>query len=373
MKTRRPTKAIVDLGAIRKNVKEAINRVYPAILMAVVKANAYGHGMLECARAAKEAGASYLAVATVDEALELRKHFPFPFPILILGPIFRKDADVVVRNDIEIAMGSLEVARRLDKAAVKYNKSARIHLKIDTGMGRFGFWSDELLKAINALQDLKNLQIAGTMTHFSESDSRDFTYTKWQIENFNRALAMLKSNNIDPGLIHAANSGAIHQHPKAYFDMVRLGVSLYGYYPSNECVEKMKLAPALSLVTKIVKIRTHPEGRFISYGRTFQTKRKSVIGILPIGYADGFIRRNSNNGYVLVRGKKAALIGRVCMDQTMIDLTDIPEAKEGDDVTLIGTQGNESITMEDFAEKIGTITYEVTCLLTKRIPREYIN
>lgn len=373
MVTYRPTKAIVNLEAVRENVRNVKEKVSPAKVMAVVKANAYGHGMTECAKAAFQAGASYFGVATVDEAIELRKTFAYPFPILVLGPIFPSDGEVIIENKIEVALGSIEVAQALNSASEKFNIPALVHLKIDTGMGRFGFWFEDILKHVEEIKNLTNVKIIGLMTHFSDSDSKDFTYTKWQLKNFKKAIKDIKKNGIEAGMIHAANSGAIHQHPASYFDMVRLGISLYGYYPSSECSRELKLSPALSLTTKIIKIRNIPKGRFLSYGKTFKTTRDSRIGILPIGYGDGFVRKNSNNGHVLVRGKKAQLIGRVCMDQILIDLTDISEAAEGDDVVLIGTQGSEIISMEDFAERIGTITYEVTCLLTKRLPREYIN
>lgn len=369
----RPTRAIIDLEAVRKNVRAVSDKVSPASVMAIVKADAYGHGMIECAKAALEAGAAALGVATVDEAVELRKAFPYPETILLLGPCLASDAEVLINNYIDVALGSLETAEALNKKSKQINIPALVHLKIDTGMGRFGFWYEDLQDILPMLKKFPFIKINGMMTHFSESDIADKTYTNWQLKNFYEALEILDEFKINPDSIHAANSGAIHQHPDTYFDMVRLGVSLYGYYPDAETSRALKLYPAMTLATKVIRIRHIPAGQYLSYGRLFKTERDSKIGILPIGYADGFIRKNTNNGYVLVRGKRAPLVGRVCMDQSLIDLTDIPHVKEGDEVVIIGKQQKEEITMEEVAARLGTITYEVTCLITKRVPRIYIN
>ena len=373
MRFYRPTKAIVDLEAIRENVRRVKERVNPAKIMAVVKANGLGHGMVKCAQAAFEAGATYFGVATLDEALNLRRYFLPSIPILILGPIFPSDVRIAAKHNIEVAIGSIEQARALHKYCKRSNHIKGIHLKIDTGMGRYGFWFEEIEKVLEDLSKLSYVKIIGVMTHFTESDSTDPTYTNWQIENFKKVLKTFERMGVDPGIKHTSASAAIHQHPKAYFDMVRLGVSLYGYYPSMECLRDLKLVPALSLITKVVKIREMPPDRFISYGRTFKTARHSRIGILPIGYGDGFLRTHSNNGEVLVRGRRAPIIGRICMDQTMIDLTDIPSATEGDEVVLIGSQNGNSISMEEVAARTKTVPYEITCTLGNRIPRIYIN
>jgi alanine racemase len=338
--------------------------------MAVVKADAYGHGMIPVAKAAIEAGASWLGIATVDEAVTLRET-GFRAPILILGPSFPADAETLVSHDISVAVGSLEAARTLGRAGLKLEKKALIHLKVDTGMGRFGFWWKDLLPLLTGIKKIRGIHLQGCFTHFAVSDIADFKYTKWQNANFRKFLAAAQEAKVNFDLIHAANSGAILQHPDTCYDLARAGVMLYGMLPDAETMPTAPIEPVMTLGTRLVDVRTHPKGRFLSYGCTFQTKRKSRIGILPIGYGDGLSRKLSGRGEVVIRGYRAPIVGRVCMDQVLVDVTDIPGACVGDDVLLWGKKGDDVLKVEEVASWLQTITYEVTCALGRRVPRIY--
>ncbi len=368
----RPTVASISLDAVRQNVRAIQARVGEGCLvMAVVKANAYGHGMIEVAEAALDAGAQWLGIATVDEAIALRKT-GIDTPVLILGPTFPADAETLVANDISVAAGSLEVARALGRAARKLKKRALIHVKVDTGMGRFGFWWKNLIPLLANLKRVRGIRLEGCFTHFATSDVRDPAYTRLQHNRFKRLLTAARRENIRFDIIHAANSGAILQHPDTFYNMVRAGVMMYGMLPDPQTMPTVPLLPVMTLTTKIVEIRTQPKGRSLSYGCTYKTLHKSRIAILPIGYGDGYSRKLSNRGEVIIRGRRAPIVGRVCMDQTLVDITNIPAARIGDDVLLWGTWGKDTLKVEEVAKWIGTITYEVTCALGCRVPRIYI-
>lgn len=367
----RPTIALISLSAVRNNIIAIREKVGPKCrVMAVVKADAYGHGMIPVAKAAMEAGAAWLGIATVDEAVTLRES-GFRTPILILGPSFPADAETLVSHDISVAVGSLEAARALGRAGLKLKKKALVHLKVDTGMGRFGFWWKDLLPLLTGIKKIRGIHLQGCFTHFAVSDVADFKYTKWQNASFRKFLAAAQEAKVNFDLIHAANSGAILQHPDTCYDLVRAGVMLYGMLPDAETMPTVPIEPVMTLGTRLVEVRTHPKGRFLSYGCTFQTKRKSRIGILPIGYGDGLSRRLSGRGEVLIRGCRAPIVGRVCMDQVLVDVTDIPGACVGDDVLLWGKKGDDVLKVEEVASWMQTITYEVTCALGRRVPRIY--
>lgn len=369
----RPTIAIISLHAARHNIRAIREKVGSHCrVMAVVKADAYGHGMIPVAKAALEAGASWLGIATVDEAVTLRET-GFRAPILILGPSFPEDAETLVSHDISVAVGSLEAARALGRAALKLKKKALIHIKVDTGMGRFGFWWKDLVPLLWDIKKIRGIHLQGCFTHFAVSDIPDFKYTKWQNANFQKFLAAAQNAKINFDLIHAANSGAILQHPDTWYDLVRAGVMLYGMLPDTETMPTVPIKPVMTLGTRLVEVRTHPKGRFLSYGCTFQTRRKSRIGILPIGYGDGLSRKLSGRGKVIIRGCGAPIVGRVCMDQVLVDVTDIPGASVGDDVLLWGQKGTDVLKVEEVASWMESITYEVTCALGRRIPRVYID
>lgn len=341
------------------------------MVMAVVKANGYGHGMLEVARASLKAGAKWLGIATVDEALALRKA-GISSPVLILGPTFPDTAEICVSNDISVAVGTFDLARTLGRSALRIRKKARMHIKVDTGMGRFGFWWKDLISALGGLKKIKGIHLEGVFTHFAVSDIADPSYTRWQNSNFRRFLDAAARAMVRFDIIHAANSGAILQHPGTYYDMVRAGVVLYGMLPDPKTSSTVPTEPVMTLTTKLVEIRQHPKGRFISYGLTWKTPRKSRIGTLPIGYGDGLSRKYSNRGEVVIRGRRAPIVGKVCMDQTLVDVTHIPEAEVGDDVLLWGKMGKDVLKVEEVSQWAETITYDITCSLGSRVPRVYV-
>ena len=372
--THRPTHAVVNLGHYRYNLRAIQKRIGKKRgIIAVVKAQAYGHGMLECARAALEEGIRWLGVATVDEALTLRQQPEFTSTrILVMGPTFPADAEDLVQNRIDVAVGTVAVARALDKASQTLKPPAHAHLKIDTGMGRFGFWHEELPAILKTLRGLHAISWQALMTHFSESDIRSKTYTRWQIANFERVVKRCADAGFKPAILHAANSGAILQHPAAYYDLVRPGIMSYGMLPDIQTQRTIPIKPVITLLTRIINVREYPAGRYLSYGRTYQTKRSSRIGILPLGYGDGYPRHLSNCGYVMTHGKRAPVRGRVCMDQVLIDITQIPEAHVGSEVVVYGRKGANYVPIEDVARLAGTITYEITCDITPRVPRVYV-
>ncbi|HOE63691.1 MAG TPA: alanine racemase [Candidatus Sumerlaeota bacterium] len=368
----RPTIAAISLDAVKHNIQAIQKKVGAACqVMAVVKANAYGHGMAQVAQASLEAGAARIGVATVDEAAILRD-LKIKAPILVMGPALLEHAEFFIARNISAAVGSIEAARAFGRAARKLGKKARIHIKTDTGMGRFGFWWENLAALLPEIKKIRGLHLEGCFTHFATSDIADYAYTKWQHENFKKLLDSAARQKIRFDIIHAANSGAIMQHPETYHDCVRAGVMLYGMLPDQKTKPTVPIKPVMTLTTRLVEIRQHPKGRCISYGCTWQTPRASRIGILPIGYGDGYSRKFSNKGQVLIRGRRAPIVGRVCMDQTLVDLSAIPEAQIGDRVLLWGENELGVLKVEEAAKWMGTITYEVTCALGARIPRVYI-
>ncbi len=372
-KQHRPTHAVIDLAAYQSNLK-AIQRCVgrERKIIAIIKSNAYGHGMLECAHAGWDIGIRWFGVATVDEALTLRRESRFDRGrILLLGPTFPADASALVSNNIDVAVGSLKVARALDRAAKKYDTIARAHLKVDTGMGRFGFWCKDVPPILQDLAALKSVEWVALMTHFSESDVSSREYTRLQLKNFAHVIKECKERGFKPCFIHAANSGGVLQHPDSFYDLVRPGIMTYGLYPDTQTRHTIELKPVLTLLTKIVEVREFPSRRYLSYGRTYQTRRRTKVGLLPLGYGDGYPRALSNKGYVIVRGKKAPVIGRVCMDQVLIDISRIPDAGVGDEVLVYGKKGRHHVPIEELAHTIGTISYELTCQLTPRVPRLY--
>lgn len=364
----------INLDAIAynvKNIRAIVNE--DTKIMAIVKADAYGHGAVEVAKVALYNGASALGVAMSDEAIQLRNH-NINVPILILGYTPELKIEEAVKYNLIQTVFTYEMAYAISKAAIKLGKIAQIHIKLDTGMGRIGFVpTKESEDIILSISQLDNIEINGIFTHFATSDEMDKTFTYKQAEIFEKFTDSIEKKGLHIPLKHAANSGSIMELPQFGFNMVRAGIILYGMYPSDE-VDKNKLAlkPAMGLKTQISYIKNVDNNVPISYGRTYYTNRVSVIATVPVGYADGYSRLLSNCGRVLVKGCYAPIVGRVCMDQFMIDVTDIPNVSIGDDVVLIGSQGGNCITTEEIAKLIGTINYEVVCLIGKRIPRVYI-
>ncbi|GJL78442.1 MAG: alanine racemase [Nitrospinaceae bacterium] len=380
MSNHRATVAQIDLDAFKHNLKEIRSLVAPQVkIMAVVKADAYGHGAVPCAKAAVEARTNWLGVAILEEGIELREN-GITVPILVMGSIFPNEANDLVRHDLSTAVSTLPLAEMLSQQAEKQGKTVGVHLKVDTGMGRLGMFPEDLLCLVERIQSLKNLRIEGIFTHLSSADEPDTEYTELQFTRLLHALTALKAKKIPLPMIHVANSAAILMVPDSHLNMVRPGIILYGALPSPDLkptVDAMKahdvsFRPVMSWKSKIIQINQVPKGAPLSYNRQFTTERDSLIATLPTGYGDGLNRALSNNMDVLIRGQRAPQVGIICMDLTLVDVTDIKGVQLEDEVVLIGTQGEETITADDMAEQCGTISYEILCNVSKRVPRVYL-
>jgi len=369
-----PTWVEINLDAIVNNVKNIKKLIgEKKELMAVVKGNAYGHDILEVSSVVLNNGATRLAVARLEEGIFLRKA-GITVPILILGLTLKQQAELLVSYNITPTVCEYEMIEKLSESAFKEGKIVKVHLKVDTGMGRIGICPNHVLNFIKKLKVLKNVQIEGIFTHFSVADEKDKTYTEKQFRKFMEVLIVLEKEGIKIPVKHVGNSATLLDLPYMWLDLVRPGISMYGLYPSTEVQKNVKLIPAHSFKTRIVFLKELFAGESIGYGRTYTTKKKrTVVASLPVGYADGYNRILSNQGEVLVRGKRFPIIGRVCMDQCMIDVTNLPQVEIGDEVVLWGRQGQEEITVEEIADKIGTINYEIVHMPDKkRVPKLFI-
>ena len=361
----RDVRAEVNLDAIRHNLTEIRRHINPASkLCAVVKADAYGHGAVAVSKIAVECGADFLAVATVDEGLELRRA-GFDLPILILGLIPSDAAAVVVENDLTQVVADFELAKKISAAAVNQSKLAKIHLKLETGMGRIGVAPADAVELAVKISRLPNVELEGMFSHFADADNDDRTFTRRQIEIFSDVAKKIRAAGVALKILHLAESAAILDIPDAHFDMVRAGIITYGLYPAPNVRHTIELRPAMKLVTRIVQLKKISAGTSIGYGREFVAARDSLIATLPIGYADGYIRAYKNF-HVDIGGQLAPIAGRVCMDQTMIDVTDVEGVAVGDEVILFGS---DAVTIDDAARHLQTINYEITCLISSRVPR----
>lgn len=369
----RPAWAEIDLTAIAHNIKELRRVTEPhARVMAVVKANAYGHGAVPVSRTVLANGADYLGVAILDEARELREA-GIEAPVLVLGYTPPEQAEETVQLDLAQTVYTFEAAEALSQAAVKIGKTVRVHVKFDTGMGRLGFAGNtDIPGEIYRIARLPGLQIEGIMTHFAVADAIDKNYTYQQFKMFEQIADRLKEAGINNVIRHAANSAAIIDMPELHLDMVRAGISIYGLYPSNQVKkERVSLRPAMSLKARIAHIKKVPPGTGISYGRTFITERDTIVATVPVGYADGYTRLLSNKSHVLAGGKRVPVIGTVCMDQFMIDVSGIQDIRTGDEIVLVGKQGENRVTADELADLLGTINYEIVCAISERVPRIY--
>lgn len=369
----RPVWAEIDLDILANNMREIRRISNSEEIIAIIKADGYGHGAVEIAPVLLENGANRFGVAVITEAIELREA-GISVPIMILGFTPPTLYESILKYDIEQTIYSLKDAEELSKVAVKSNKIAKIHIAVDTGMGRIGYQPnyDNALEIKN-ISMLPNVEIIGLFTHFACSDEFDKEYTMEQIQKYNIFNELLKELGVNIPIKHLSNSAAVIDLPIIHCNAVRPGIILYGYYPSDEVMkDKVKVKPVMSLKANIIHIKTVPEGEFISYGRTFKTERESIIATLPIGYADGFTRLLFQKAKVIVNGKLAPVVGRICMDQCMIDITGIDGVNIGDEVILIGEdEYNNVITADDIAKQIGTISYEIVCAISKRVPRVY--
>lgn len=364
--------AEIDLEAIRSNIGAIKSLLRPQTgLMAIVKANAYGHGMSEISKLCIEAGAAYLAVANPEEALTLRGS-GIEGPILVLGWMPPEYSSAMVQNHVDVTVFEPQTAAGLSQAAAAAGQPARIHVKIDTGMGRLGFDPNpQSLAAIEGIASLPGIEIKGIFSHLATSDETDKAFAYHQLEVFRQFTGELEQMGIHIPIKHLANSGAIMEMPEAQLDMVRAGIILYGLYPSNEVDNSIiRLIPAMTLKSRVSFVKTLPAEHSVSYGRTYISKEEIKVATVPIGYADGYNRLLSNRGWAVIRGQRVPLIGRVCMDQIMFDVTALGEVKTGDEVTLFG-KPEDGVTADDLAAVIGTINYEIVCSPHSRVVRTF--
>ena len=367
----RPTYAKVNLSAIKRNMAH-IKKNLPSgtRVCAVVKADGYGHGSVMVSKAAIEAGADFVAVAIPEEASALRDE-GVTAPILVLGPASLSQWRLAYELDLSMVVVSPDCLACAQAVHKETGKAMKLHLKVDTGMNRVGVQTPEQAAALlDIIAREDGLLLEGLMTHFATADEADKTYTQMQGERFREYIALAQDRGFKP-FIHAANSGAALDCPEMAYDMVRVGIAMYGCYPSSEVSKSILLEPALSLYTHISYLKTVHAGDKLSYGCTFEAPGEMRIATIPIGYADGYNRLLSNRGEVLVRGKRARIVGRVCMDQTLIDITGIADVQLHDDVVCIGAQNGQRVSVEELAHHCGTINYEILCALSQRVPRLY--
>ncbi|MBI3240871.1 MAG: alanine racemase [Chloroflexi bacterium] len=363
----RPTFAVVNLAAIQHNLRR-LREITKTNVMAVVKANAYGHGAVEAARTAAEAGCDWLGVAFAAEGLALRQA-GLKANILVLGYTPPDLATEAIEHDLSLAVYDEEVAKSYSDAARSLNKRARLHVKVDTGMGRLGTPPTEGATLVRQVKQLPGVEVEGLFTHFASADETDLSFAHEQLARFQRVLSAL--NGERPPWVHAANSAAALGLPEARFDLVRVGIAMYGLDPSPDVPVPADFIPALEWKSIVAQVRLMPPGAPISYGREYVTKGEEQIAVVPVGYADGFRRFPKNVAHVLIGGKRAPVVGRVCMDQIMVNVTDVGEVKRGDEVVLIGGQGRARLSADDAATWWGTINYDVTSGIMARVPRVY--
>lgn len=363
-------RADIDLDAIRKNIR-SINRGLRkgTKTCAVIKANGYGHGAVQVAEKITDL-VDFFAVATIDEALKLREHH-ITLPILVLGYVHHSMNEAAVKKDIRLTVYDYDMAKKISEAAKIARKTAKIHIKLDTGMSRIGFPANkESIAEIKRIQNLPNIEIEGLFTHLFAADERSKASAMKQIMMFGEFGNDLSKAGVDIPIKHCSNSAAAINLSLANFDMVRLGIAMYGLYPSKY-VKSIPLKPAMSLKSHITMVKTIKAGCSVSYGATWTADKDTVVATVPVGYADGYMRILSNKGYVLIHGKKAPIIGRICMDQLMVDVTKISKVKQFEEVVLIGKQKDAEITAEEIAELADTINYEIVCAVSERVPRVY--
>jgi len=367
----------IDLSAIGHNAGRVAELVGPGVdVLAVVKDDAYGHGAFRVAQAALDHGATWLGVASPNEGISLRQG-GIREPILVLGWTPPWQAENTVGNDLVATVFGVEGAAALSQAAGHLGRTACVHIKVDTGMGRLGLLPDEVLPFLRRVSRLPALQVDGIFTHMASADDVDLSYTRRQLGRFGEVLSALRGEGPLPPHIHAANSACIFRLPESHHNLVRLGLAMYGLDPSPHAACPTGFVPALAFKCRVTQVRDLPRGSYIGYGCTFRTRRASRIAVLPVGYAHGFRRGPANWGWVLVNGERAPILGQVCMDQSMIDVTDICRGgaggvQPGDVAVLIGAQGKDCITADEVANRLGTINYEVLTGLSARLPRLFL-
>jgi len=371
----RPTWIEIDLDAIAQNYDILRKRLRPQTKVLVpIKANAYGHGAFEVARTLEAKGVAFFGVASIDEGVALRRK-GVRSPLLVLNAILQSEIPAVFEQDLTQTVCSEAFALRLNQEAARRKKRIPVHLKIDTGMGRLGVWHEEALAFARFVRGCEHLFVEGLYTHLAHADGSDPSVTRVQIRCFKELVQILREEELLPPLVHLANSAGVLHFSGSHFNLVRPGLAIYGIHPFYEKGGRLSpgLKPALTLKTRIVYLKKTPKGRKIGYGGTYTTKKETVIATLPIGYADGYNRLLSNQGKVLIRGRKLPIAGRICMDQSMVDGGVFPDLEVGEEVVLIGRQGEERIKIEEIATLCSTIPYEILCGLSSRVPRIHLN
>ena len=365
--------AEVNLAVIRANMAAVRQRVGVGVtVIAVVKANGYGHGPIEVSRALLEAGADMLAVALPDEGVELRRA-GFTCPILVMGSMLGREVPLALEHDLMLTIFGEPFAYEVAAQAEAQGRRCTVHIKVDTGMGRLGILAENALEVVPRIVGLPGLEVVGLSTHFPSADEADKTFTYNQVEIFRNTLRGLEEAGLSFRYIHAANSAAILDIPEAHFNTVRPGIILYGLAPSDEILNPIPLSPALTLKSVVTYLKDVPAGSPLSYGRAFTTQRPSRIVSVPVGYADGYPRALGNRAQVAIGGRFAPVVGRVCMDQFLVDVTDIPQVAVGDEVVLYSNQADQPNSVESVARLLSTIPYELVTSITGRVPRVYIN
>ncbi|HOJ70879.1 MAG TPA: alanine racemase [Syntrophorhabdaceae bacterium] len=363
----------IDLGSIEDNYR-AIKSIlsHDVKILCVVKADAYGHGAVEVTRRLEFIGAGYFGVATLKEAIELRKN-SIKSPILVMSGILPWDnTRPFIQHNLAPVIYDMEALKRIADEGMGFDSSINIHVKFDTGMGRLGFNQDDVPYVIEIIKRAKNIHVEGIMSHFSSSEVRD-DYGLGQVGRFRDILNTMRAHGIDPQYVHMANTGAILNYPEAHFNMVRLGIGLYGSYPDLSLMDKIRLKQVMRLSSRIALIRTFPRGCSLSYGGTFKTgEDKTKIAYIPLGYSDGYPRALSNRGFVLIKDMRCCIVGRVCMDWILVDITGHDDFKVGDEVIFMGSGRDGSITADEIAHLEGTIPYEVLCRVSRKIQRTYV-
>jgi alanine racemase len=369
----RPTLCFIDLSALRENFRQIKKKVGPKVrILSMVKANAYGHGAPAVARALAAEGSDAFGVATLEEGIELRQA-GIRQSIIVLAGFYLEQLDLFLQNDLIPVLHELETLRALEKTLAGQGMTLPIHLEIDTGMGRIGFLDSQINDWLPELGKLKALKLEGVFSHFSDGETANEVYTETQLKSFLFVTERLRRAAFVPSLVHMAKSGTIITVPDSHLAIVRPGLILYGIYPSPDMTKEIPLKPVLSWKTRVLQLRRLTRGSSIGYGRTFKTKRDSLIATLPVGYADGYQRLFSNRACVLVRGERAPVVGRVSMDLTTVDVTDIRKVQQGDEVVLLGRQGDAEISADEMAAWANTISYEILTSIGVRVPRIHHN
>ncbi len=367
----RPAWLEVSKSALAYNSRNIKKRLGPKVeLMAMVKANAYGHGAVECSKIFLKNGVQSLGVAIIEEGIELREA-KIKAPILVVYPEMEGREELVVKYNLEQTVTDLKFARNLSRIAARQKKTVNLFVKVDTGMGRYGLTPQQSVDLIKQLVKLPGLRVKGIMSHFSSAFMQDKTYTYEELERFQQTLKLLQQEKIDIPIKSIANSSATLDLPEAYFNQARVGILIYGLYPSPENTKSVPVKPAASLKARISFLKQVPRGTPISYMRTYQAEKDSVIATIPIGYGDGYDFRLSNQGRALVHGQEVPVVGRVCMDTLMLDVTSVPQVKKGDEVVFFNGQNRGRISIEQVADRAGTISYAMITRMGKRLPILY--